>query len=246
MMGYVATTGDVEAGAEESSEVLVEKKSSTGWMWKGFGILLIVALCVAGARLFVWYRDERPEPTSLPEAVVSSHSAEKTGTHSTLKQMIKKAKAAIHLEGGYEDGESPELMWSHEQGQAFTQGGFRLGQNQIIIPQSGLYFVYSQASFRVSCNSNEAGPAGRSMPLSHRIWRLSDSIGTKVSLMSAVRSACQNVQEDGVQSGQSCYSAIYLGAVFQLNKGDHLWTETNQLSDLETDEGKTFFGVFAL
>lgn len=61
--------------------------------------------------------------------------------------------------------------------------------------------------------------------------------------MSAIRSVCQGTaQEDG----RGWYSAIYLGAVFKLNKGDKLWTETNQLSQLETDDGKTFFGVFAL
>ncbi|XP_013856177.1 tumor necrosis factor [Austrofundulus limnaeus] len=130
-------------------------------------------------------------------------------------------------------------------GQAFAQGGLRLHQNQILVPQTGLYFVYSQASFRVSC-SEEAGHARRPTPLSHRIWRFSDSIGSKVSLMSAVRSACQNGPEEGGKRGQGCYSSIYLGAVFSLKKGDRLWTETSQLSDLETDEGKTFFGVFAL
>lgn len=136
------------------------------------------------------------------------------------------------------------LEWKSEQGQGFARGGFKLVDNKIIIPQSGLYFVYSQASFRVSCSDdNEEGPGNLLKPLSHRILRFSDSIGSNASLMSAVRSVCQStVQEDG----RGWYSAIYLGAVFKLNKGDKLWTETNQLSQLETDDGKTFFGVFAL
>ncbi len=133
-------------------------------------------------------------------------------------------------------------------GEAFAKGGFRLENNHIIIPQNGLYFVYSQASFRVSCSDGDEERDGkRHTPLSHRIWRFSDSIGSKASLMSAVRSACQNtVQEDSYGVGQGWYNTIYLGAVFQLNKDDRLWTETNQPSELETDEGKTFFGVFAL
>lgn len=155
-------------------------------------------------------------------------------------------QTSLSVPGTYdEDGEHLDLEWSDDVGQAFAQGGLRLDQNQILVPQTGLYFVYGQASFRVSC-VNEAGAAWRPATLSHRIWRLSDSIGDKVSLMSAVRSTCQNVPEDGGTSGQGCYSAIYLGAVFQLNKGDRLWTETTQLSDLETDDGKTFFGAFAL
>lgn len=152
--------------------------------------------------------------------------------------------------GSYEEGEivKDQLEWKNGQGQAFAQGGFRLVNNQIVIPQTGLYFVYSQASFRVSCSNGDEEGAGKGLtPLSHRIWRYSDSIGSKASLMSAVRSACQSTtQEDSYRAGQGWYNTIYLGAVFQLNRGDRLWTETNQPSELETDEGKTFFGVFAL
>lgn len=149
--------------------------------------------------------------------------------------------------GSYEDGETlkGQLEWRNGQGQAFAQGGFRLVNNQIIIPQTGLYFVYSQASFRVSCNEGDEEKK-RLAPLSHRIWRYSDAVGSKASLMSAVRSACQiTAQEDSHRIGEGWYNTIYLGAVFQLNKGDKLWTETNQLAELETEEGKTFFGVFA-
>lgn len=172
-----------------------------------------------------------------------------------LRHCGKKNQAVTSLPfalfpGSYEDGESSnnQLEWKNGQGQAFAQGGFKLKDNQIVIPQTGLYFVYSQASFRVSCSEgDEEGVAKRLTPLSHRIWRYSDSIGNRASLMSAVRSACQNTaQEDSYRVGQGWYNAIYLGAVFQLNKGDKLWTETNQPSELETDEGRTFFGVFAL
>ncbi|KAM7421413.1 hypothetical protein PAMA_015509 [Pampus argenteus] len=150
--------------------------------------------------------------------------------------------------GSYDDEDSESLTnkleWKNGQGQAFAQGGFQLVDNKIVIPQAGLYFVYSQASFRVSCSDgDEHGEGKRLTPLSHIIWRDSDSVGSKTSLMSAVRSACQQAAQGGEQGW---YNAIYLGAVFQLNKGDKLWTETSQLSELETDDGKTFFGVFAL
>lgn len=155
--------------------------------------------------------------------------------------------------GSYEEGENPknQLEWRNGQGQAFAQGGFQLVNNSIIIPKTGLYFVYSQASFRVSCSDLDKDKAGKGlMPLSHRIWRYSDSIGSRASLMSAVRSACQkSVHEDSKKADgtiKGWYNTIYLGAVFQLNTGDKLWTETNRHSELETDEGKTFFGVFAL
>lgn len=117
--------------------------------------------------------------------------------------------------------------------------------NQIVIPESGLYFVYSQASYSVSCGADRDGEAA---PLSHRILRHADSIGGKVPLIGGIRSACQSAggSEAGEAAGHGWYNTIYLGAVFKLKEGDMLWTETNQLSKVEKEEGKTFFGVFAL
>nr|AIC33819.1 tumor necrosis factor-alpha [Lutjanus sanguineus] len=253
MVAYTTAPGDVEMGVEERTVVLVEKKSSTQRMWKVSVALLFVALCVGGVLLFAWYWTKRPEmrtQSGQTGAHTGMEATEKADPHNMLRRISSKAKAAIHLEGSYDESESSnhQLEWKNGQGQAFAQGGFRLVNNNIIIPQTGLYFVYSQASFRVSCSDGDAEGAGRGlMPLSHRIWRYSDSIGSKASLMSAVRSACQNTaQDDSYRDGHGWYNAIYLGAVFQLNKGDRLWTETNQLSELETEEGKTFFGVFAL
>ncbi|CAK6958926.1 tumor necrosis factor b (TNF superfamily%2C member 2) [Scomber scombrus] len=188
------------------------------------------------------------------EALTGRDTAEKKNPHDTLRRISSKAKAAIHLEGSYDDDDEEwslpaTLEWRCGQGQAFAQGGFQLVENQIVIPHSGLYFVYSQASFRVSCSDGDEQGAGRNLtPLSHRIWRYSDSVGTKASLMSAVRSVCQHTPQDDDDDRveQGWYNAIYLGAVFQLNSGDKLWAEINQLSALETDDGKTFFGVFAL
>ncbi|KAF3839513.1 hypothetical protein F7725_018230 [Dissostichus mawsoni] len=246
MVAYTSAPSDMEMGLEQRTVVLVEKKSSTEWILKLSVALLVVALCV-GASWCLLGTGTQPGHT---DALIDKDTAEKTDRHTTLRRISSKAKAAIHLEGIYEEGKSLEdqLEWRSGQGQAFAQGGFRLVNNQIVIPQTGLYFVYSQASFRVSCSDGDEEGAGKGLtPLSHRIWRYSDSISSKASLMSAVRSACQNTaQEDSYRDGQGWYNAIYLGAVFQLNKGDRLWTETNQLSELETDEGRTFFGVFAL
>ncbi|XP_038161059.1 tumor necrosis factor b (TNF superfamily, member 2) [Cyprinodon tularosa] len=249
MTGYKITAGDVEAGPQGRMEVLVEKKPSTGWMWKVFGVLLLLALSIGGARLYVWYQLERSGPTTGSEhtaAPVIMDSDVTTGTHSKLREISRRATAAIHLVGKYdEDDRKPSIEWRDAVGQAFSLGGLHLQDNQIIIPERGLYFVYSQVSFRVSYSEDKQGLSSL-QPLSHRIWSSSTSVGKPVSLMNAVRSACQNLQEEDGLSGRGCYSTIYLGAVFHLNRGDRLWTETNQLTELETEEGKTFFGVFAL
>ncbi|XP_051922352.1 tumor necrosis factor b (TNF superfamily, member 2) [Hippocampus zosterae] len=266
MVVYTPTPADLEAAVglkeeEKKTVVVVEKRSHTAWMWKVSAGLLVAALCLGLVLLFAWYwhgRAESTTPSAGPtQALVADD--DNSDPHNTLKRISSKAKAAIHLEGIHEEGDSEkaQLQWRNGQGQAFAQGGLTLLNNEIVVPQTGLYFVYSQASFRVSCSDNsgeeglEPGAASsgkRLVPLSHRVWRYSDSVGRKASLMSAVRSACQHSisAEEEQRTKQGWYNALYLGAVFQLNKDDRLWTETNQLSELETDGGKTFFGVFAL
>nr|XP_020480726.1 tumor necrosis factor-like [Monopterus albus] len=254
MAEYTAAPGDVEMGLEERPVVLVEKKSSTRWIWNACTAIFIVALCLGGIVLFDLYWNKRPEPmtpSGQSEMLIEKDTAEKTDPHHMLRQISSKAKAAIHLEGSYDEevvGSEEKLEWKNNQGQAFSLGGLQLVDNQISIPHTGLYFVYSQASFRVSCSDGDEEEAEKRLTVSHRIWRFSDSRGSKASLMNGVRSACRNTaQEDNNYSnGQGLYKTIYLGAVFQLHTGDRLWTETSQLSQLDTDEGKTFFGVFAL
>ncbi|XP_062254352.1 tumor necrosis factor b (TNF superfamily, member 2) [Platichthys flesus] len=261
MVNYTSAPADVESGLVEKTVVLVEKSSSTGWMGKVLGGLFIAALCLGGVMMFsfYWNRSESMLKSGQTAALTKTEADEKTDHHETLKQISSRAKAAIHLVGSHQEetaSSKEKLEWQNGQGQAFAQGGFKLVDNQIIIPETGLYFVYSQASFRVSCSEDDAegkDGRGRLTSVSHRIWRYADSEGGKVSLMSAVRSACHvgptqvgPTQDNAFRDGQGWYNAIYLGAVFQLNQGDKLQTETNMFAELETEGGKTFFGVFAL
>ncbi|XP_020566295.1 tumor necrosis factor-like [Oryzias latipes] len=247
MVEYSAAATDVEAGVEQKMAVLVEKKRSIGWMWKILVVLVLAALCLGGARLFVWYWSERPEimsPTELPETPTAESSFHKTDPHHSLKQISSNSKAAIHLQGLEENS---VLKWADDEGHAFSRGGLKLVNNEIIIPREGLYFVYSQASFRVSCgDSDTEGTSKNPTHLSHRIQRFSKSVGGKTSVMSALRSVCQTGAQVAGSAEHNWYNAIYLGGVFSLNQGDRLWTETRPLLELETDDGSTFFGVFAL
>ncbi|KAJ0066626.1 hypothetical protein NL108_015832 [Boleophthalmus pectinirostris] len=261
MVAYSSTPADPERGEHpDQTLALVQTQSWLNRTLKIFGGVFFLALALALVFVVVWTWSTRGDATAQ-----NGHSAaqfqtktDKTDPHSTLRNISSKAKAAIHLQGTYEEGGHSGLQWYSGLGQGFSQGGIQLQNNRITIPESGVYFVYSQASFRVSCHnqphhqphastprSEEDGRPQRS-PLSHGVWRFSDSIGTEVSLMSAVRSACSGQEVRSAEENQGWYNAIYLGAVFQLQKGDRLWTETNQLSELETEEGKTFFGVFAL
>ncbi|XP_034561040.1 tumor necrosis factor a (TNF superfamily, member 2) [Notolabrus celidotus] len=173
----------------------------------------------------------------------------------TLRQ-ISNVRAAIHLEGHHNPKRKTSVEWSTNVDQSHSQGDFQLDKNEIVIPHSGLYFVYSQASFRVSCSiSDDEDPSQRPLVhLSHTVRRWSSSYSnddnkkTYETILHSVRTACQKTNSSDPDQEGSWFSAVYMGAVFNLNQGDRLKTvmEERMLQDLEDSPGKTFFGVFAL
>uniref|UniRef100_A0AAT9JHL5 Tumor necrosis factor n=1 Tax=Amphiprion clarkii TaxID=80970 RepID=A0AAT9JHL5_AMPCL len=171
----------------------------------------------------------------------------------TLRQ-ISNVRAAIHLEGEYNSDIKTSVEWKNHVDQSHFQGGLELNNNEIVIPENGLYFVYSQASFRVSCSSNNADDTASMVHLSHTVKRWSSSYGNDDAKMSyqtilhSVRTACQKTAINDSDKDGSWFSAVYMGAVFNLRKGDRLKTvmEEEMLEKLEDEPGKTFFGVFAL
>lgn len=128
--------------------------------------------------------------------------------------------------------------------QSFTKGGLKLEDNSILIPHDGLYFVYSQASFNILCKSSEED---NNIHLSYSIlWSsLTSPSVKKPYLLSGVKSVCQTTTGEQMNE-QRVYESIYLGAVFQLYKGDKLSASTNRFDNIEKQGSKTFFGVFEL
>ncbi|KAI3357996.1 hypothetical protein L3Q82_002959 [Scortum barcoo] len=119
------------------------------------------------------------------------------------------------------------VEWKSHVDQSHSQGGLELNNNEIVIPQNGLYFIYSQASFRVSCSSSDTDDS-TSKPmvhLSHTVQRWSSSYGTvdgkKVyqTILHSVRTACQKTDSSEPDQEGSWFSAVYMGAVFNLKTG---------------------------
>ncbi|KAL7830189.1 hypothetical protein SRHO_G00313160 [Serrasalmus rhombeus] len=215
------------------------EKAPSAWSgrWRLVMALLAVALCTAAAVFFTFDKTQnKPDETD--------------DIGLTLRQVSTSAKAAIHLLGKYNKSYMHSVEWQDYNGQSFKTGGLKLQNNKIHIPHDGLYFVYSQASYRVSCSSDADGSdEGAMVQLSHMVYRWSDSYDDDKPLLSAVRTACKKApMQSEEDDGETWFSAIYLGAVFKLQAGDRLYTAMMEkmLPQVETEQGTTFFGVFAL
>ncbi|KAM7372714.1 hypothetical protein PAMP_007616 [Pampus punctatissimus] len=226
---------DVEGRKQTMQTVKPSSKLTTA--------LLIFTLCLAAAAAtaaVLVLKQDNKEP---------GQDKDNFDLHHTLRQ-ISNVRAAIHLGGEYNPARQTSVEWKSHVDQSHFQGGLELNNNEIVIPQNGLYFVYSQVSFRVSCSSNDitTEPA---IHLSHTVERWSHSYGNNGSyhtILHSIRTVCQKtVSSDPAEDGK-LFSAVYMGAVFNLNKDDRLRTVTGEkiLPMLEDEPGKNFFGVFAL
>ncbi|XP_024152758.1 tumor necrosis factor a (TNF superfamily, member 2) [Oryzias melastigma] len=202
--------------------------------------MLAVILCLATAAAALLFFNSHAKHPEVHE----------DSFHLKLRQ-IANVRAAIHLGGEFNASLKDSIQWMAEVDQYHSQGGLKLDNNEIVIPRNGLYFVYSQASFAVSCSGDST--ANSMVHLSHTVQRWSSSYGTtdnKVyrNILHSVRTACQRAESSEQDGSGHWYSAVYMGAVFNLRRGDRLRTvmDKNMLEQLEDDPGKTFFGVFAL
>ncbi|RXN20262.1 tumor necrosis factor-like protein [Labeo rohita] len=228
----------LEEGELPLPQVMVSRRkpgSSRSGVWRVCGVLLAVALCAAAAVCFTLNKSQNNQESGKEIRLTLRDNLSKDNVTS---------RAAIHLTGAYNPNVSADkLDWRRNQDQAFTSGGLKVVDREIIIPADGIYFVYSQVSFHISCKTDM--PQDHDvLHMSHAVSRYSDSYGTYKPLFSAIRSACVYAPDNE----DLWYNTIYLGAAFNLHAEDKLRTETTVelLPRVETENGKTFFGVFAL
>ncbi|CAH6790125.1 lymphotoxin-alpha [Phodopus roborovskii] len=159
----------------------------------------------------------------------TAHRApQKHWTHGILKP-------AAHLVG-YPNKQN-SLLWRENTDHAFLRHGFSLHNNSLLVPTSGLYFVYSQVVFSGERCSPKATPTP--VYLAHEVQLFSSQYPFHVPLLSAQKSVYPGLQGPWVRS-------MYQGAVFLLSKGDQLSTHTDGISHLHFSPSSVFFGAFAL
>nr|AFY22676.1 tumor necrosis factor alpha [Phascolarctos cinereus] len=133
-----------------------------------------------------------------------------------------------------------QLQWLRRRANVLLSNGMKLEDNQLVVPSTGLYLVYSQLLFKGEDCASEP------LILTHTISRVALSYENKVSLLAAIKSPCQKAAQ-GAREASPWYEPTYLGGVFQLEKGDKLSAETNYPKYLDfAESGQVYFGAIAL
>ncbi|KAJ7317356.1 hypothetical protein JRQ81_003518 [Phrynocephalus forsythii] len=207
--------------------------------WKCLGIgsfLLLIGATVVFALLQFGVV---PQP-GKPDLKESGNSFSEPMLPATMKvQAVRSGKPAAHAIASLSHRD--KLVWTTNVAPSVLENGMRLdtSDNSLVVPSSGLYFVYSQVVFhKDSCTEP--------VLLTHTISWLSDQFQSEVELLKSIKTVCEGRQGAEGKS-KLWFESIYQGAAFKLHKGDRLWSKTQSHEYLDlTQQGQIYFGVIAM
>lgn len=151
-------------------------------------------------------------------------------------------QASALLQAGPQNGsdnnisEQPIRNWETTQPGTHVLG-INIINDRLIVPQTGIYFLYSQVAFLLRPNFNvDVGTQNPS--LQHKVYRFNPKYA--LGKQELLRSAKTVFWEQGQEYGR--YTS-YLGASLQLNVEDQLYVTVSRLQDLSRDSTNTYFGL---
>ncbi|KAI2648910.1 Tumor necrosis factor ligand superfamily member 10 [Labeo rohita] len=170
-------------------------------------------------------------------------------------------KIAAHVTGSYipekDGGGQPNRKvygqkiqsWESEKGLAFLQN-VELSDGELVVPQAGLYYIYSQTYFRhtlieedESEREEEDGTSGESVrgkPMLQYVYKKVSSYPVPILLMKNARTTCWSRDTE-----YGLYS-IYQAGLFQLGGGDRVFVTVSNISTIDMDEKSSFFEQLTL
>ena len=109
------------------------------------------------------------------------------------------------------------------------------------MPETGVYFLYSQVGFVVYYTDNEEPDNHGAQSLFHTVFRYNVIYPKEQELLRSSFTQCWERQKD-----YGRYTS-YVGASVMLNKGDKIYVKVSKIQFLATNEPETtYFGLFKL
>ncbi|NXK94362.1 TNF10 factor, partial [Formicarius rufipectus] len=118
-----------------------------------------------------------------------------------------------------------------------------LRNGELVIPQTGFYYIYSQIYFRFREDENEdsdlLGEVRNPKQLVQYVYRLT-SYPEPILLMKSARTSCWSKKAE-----YGLYST-YQGGVFQLKREDKIFVSVSNSDFVDMDKEASFFGAFMI
>ncbi|XP_072897800.1 tumor necrosis factor ligand superfamily member 10 isoform X1 [Hemitrygon akajei] len=167
-------------------------------------------------------------------------------------------KVAAHLIGNHKmktvslEGTSSRNLhgqkiqaWEPKRGQAFLHN-VEYTNGELIVPQTGLYYVYGQTYFRHQDMSSEKRSSPGEMLSNSRNKQMAQYIykttayPDPILLMKHTRTTCW------ARNAEYGLHSIYQGGIFELRYQDRIFVAVSNVSLIDVAGGSSFFGAFLI
>ena len=137
-----------------------------------------------------------------------------------------------------ETGFQPIRNWLYERSGTHLDG-MALQKGRLIVPETGVYFVYSQAGFLIYYDPGNPISAG-DQSVFHYIYRFNARLPNsgRQELMRSDIAQCWE------QNKAYARYTSYIGAAIRLEKNDEVYVNVSNYESLVGEQSVTFFGMF--
>ncbi|XP_036129222.1 tumor necrosis factor ligand superfamily member 6 [Molossus molossus] len=210
---------------------LKNRRDRTGLCLLVLFFMVLVALVALGLGMFqlLHLQKELAELRESSSQRLRGSSLEKQVGRPGPPSGQREQRKAAHLTGKPSSRSIP-LEWEDTYGIALVSG-VKYKKGSLVVNDTGLYFVYSKVYFR--------GQSCKNQPLNHKVYMRSSEYLRDLVLM-------EDKMMDYCTAGQMWARSSYLGAVFNLTAADRLHVNVSELSLVNFEESKTFFGLYKL
>nr|BAC79267.1 tumor necrosis factor related apoptosis inducing ligand [Gallus gallus] len=175
----------------------------------------------------------RDEPPQGPTLRIAAH----------LTGSSKRSSASPHNYLSYRGiGHKIHSWESSRRGHSFLYN-VELWNGELVVPQTGFYYIYSQTYFRFRENEDEdSGLLERiknPKQLVQYIYKLTN-YPDPILLMKSARTSCWSKKAE-----YGLYS-VYQGGVFQLKREDRIFVSVSNSDIVDMDKEASFFGAFMI
>lgn len=134
----------------------------------------------------------------------------------------------------------PIRNWQVEKPGAHLKG-IKLHDDRLVVPETGVYFLYSQVGFFVYYKEGEEVDPNGAQSLFHTVFRYNLIYPQEQKLLRSGVTQCWERQKD-----YGRYTS-YVGAAVELNKGDKIYVKVSKIHFLANSEPETtYFGMYKL
>ncbi|NWI94060.1 TNF10 factor, partial [Pitta sordida] len=172
-----------------------------------------------------------------PTGPISRIAAHVTGSNNRRSSMFTRMDLLPRRGFGH------KINWeSSRKGHSFLHN-LELRNGELVIPQTGFYYIYSQIYFRFRESENEdsdfVGKVWNPKQLVQYIYKLTNYPEPILLLKSARTSCWSKKAEYGLYS-------TYQGGVFELQREDRIFVSVSNSDFVDMDKEASFFGAFMI